>query len=160
VELATGGIRDALYDLPIEDMVVQMNLAAQIALDAPHPYEALLRVLARGVPPADLNVVLKVQADATSPSEYFDARTRVARRIQRSLDGVRIAGGNFRWQLLCSDYARHPSRDPKTQEMKADHESGRFREVERWPRLLGQFPGFFSEVPAVVILCEVSSQCA
>jgi hypothetical protein len=99
IELATGGLSEALYELPIEDMVVQMNLAAQITLDAPLHYEALLRVLARGIPPEDLQVVLKGQAAATIPSEYFDARTRAARRIQRNLDGVRIACGN-RWQWL------------------------------------------------------------
>jgi hypothetical protein len=99
VELATGGLSNALYDLPVEDMVVQMNLAAQVTLDAPKAYEVLLRVLARGAPEEDLTVVVAGQEAAKVPATYFDARTRVARRIQRNLDGVRIASGN-RWQWI------------------------------------------------------------
>lgn len=99
VELATGGLSRALYDLPVEEMVVQMNLAAQVTLDAPGTYKALLLVLACGVPQKDLDIVLASQAAAKDPSKYFDARTRVARRIQRNLDGVRIGCGN-RWQWV------------------------------------------------------------
>ena len=98
VELATGGLSSALYALPIEDMVAQINLAAPITLDSPVRYKALLAVLSEGVSFEDIEVVLKGQPASGSTQEYFDARGRVGRRIQRNLDGVRIAFGN-RWKL-------------------------------------------------------------
>ena len=98
VGLATGGLADALYDLYSEDMVAQINLAAQVTLDAPKRYEALLSVLSEGTLPNDLTVIMAGQPKNGSTQDYFDARNRVSRRIQRNLDGVRIALSN-RWKF-------------------------------------------------------------
>lgn len=35
IELSTGGLENALYDLPIEEVSVQINAAAQVSLDDP-----------------------------------------------------------------------------------------------------------------------------
>jgi hypothetical protein len=98
VELATGGLADALYDLGADEMAVQLNLAAQVTLDTPVRYKALLAVLSEGASLEDLATVMKGQPASGSTQEYFDARARLGRRIQRNLDGVRIALGN-RWKL-------------------------------------------------------------
>ncbi len=98
VELATGGLADALYDLGADEMTAQINLAAQITLDAPVRYKALLAVLSQGASLEDLATVMKGQPTSGSTQEYFDARARAGRRIQRNLDGVRIAMGK-RWKL-------------------------------------------------------------
>lgn len=98
VELATGGLACALYGLPADDMAAQINLAAQITLDTPVRYKELLAVLSDGVSLEDLTTVMKGQPTSGSTQEYFDARARVGRRIQRNLDGVRIALGS-RWKL-------------------------------------------------------------
>ena len=107
IELATGGETDAFYDLAAEQLVAQMNAAAQIALDYPGKdhYYAVLAVLAEGADAKDVAAVAEVSSarSATSPSAlppgYADARTRVSHRIQRNLDGLQIAMGN-RWQFF------------------------------------------------------------
>ncbi|GEM_PF-1736407 len=98
-ELATGREERAFYDLPVEDLVTQANAAAQIALDQPARYWTLLAVLSEGTSRADLRTLLIGQPTTGSTQPYFDARSRIARRIQRNLDGVRIACGN-RWKFL------------------------------------------------------------
>ena len=98
VELATGGLAGALYELGAEEMAAQINLAAQIMLDSPVRYRASLAVLSQGVSLDDLATVTRGQPTSGSTQEYFDARGRAGRRIQRNLDGVRIAMGN-RWKL-------------------------------------------------------------
>lgn len=107
IELATGGAANAFYDLPAEQLVAQMNAAAQIALDYPgtNHYYYLLAVLSAGASPEDLEQVSSVPSarGIVSPSDlppgYADARTRVSHRIQRNLDGLQIAMGD-RWQFL------------------------------------------------------------
>ncbi len=107
IELATGGEAKAFYDLPSDQMVAQMNAAAQIALDYPsvNHYYALLALVSEG---ADLQDVQKVAGvvsaraavkKETLPADYTDARTRVGHRIQRNLDGLQIAMSD-RWQWL------------------------------------------------------------
>lgn len=95
VELSTGGFAGAFYVLPAEDMVAQMNQAALITLDAPSRYEVLLRSLAAGLTAEDIAVVIAGQPlPPQSTQAYFDARNRAARRMQRNLEGVRLALGN------------------------------------------------------------------
>jgi hypothetical protein len=100
VELATGGEANAFYDLAIEQMVAQMNAAAQIALEYPRLYFQLLAVLSQGAAMEDVARV--VLADAAAGGEGkptpLDARNRVGHRIQRNLDGIQIALGS-RWRL-------------------------------------------------------------
>jgi hypothetical protein len=99
VELATGGQANAFYDLPIEQLVAQVNAAAQVVLDYPKDSESLLIVLSEGAPPDDVRSILEGTRPATAPSQaYLDARSRVGHRIQRNLDGVQIALG-ARWKF-------------------------------------------------------------
>jgi hypothetical protein len=84
--------------LQIEDLVPQLNLAAQVTLDDPDRYRVLLSVLADGVSDIDLKVVTDGQPASGSTQPYFDGRSRVTRRIQRNLDGVRIALAS-RWKF-------------------------------------------------------------
>jgi hypothetical protein len=100
VELATGGEANAYYDLAIEQVVAQMNAAAQIALEYPQVYFPLLAILSQG---ADIEDVARVltRAQAGTPASdqaALDARNRVGHRIQRNLDGIQIALGS-RWKL-------------------------------------------------------------
>lgn len=102
VGLATGGEADAFYDLPIEQVVAQMNAAAQIALEYPKIHFPLLAVLSEG---ADIRDVARIAASPEATSRktpepgFLDARNRVGNRIQRNLDGIQIAFGN-RWRRL------------------------------------------------------------
>jgi hypothetical protein len=105
VELATGGETNAFYDLDLEQLVAQMNAAAQIALEYPQLYFTLLAVLSQG---AEIDDVRKVQkssekgtekgTDKQSDRDVLDARNRVGHRIQRNLDGIQIALGS-RWKF-------------------------------------------------------------
>ena len=96
IELATGGEENAFYDLAIEQVVAQMNAAAQIALEYPQLYFPLLAVLSQGASVGD--VALVVGSAESSSSAPLDARNRIGHRIQRNLDGIQIALGN-RWKL-------------------------------------------------------------
>jgi hypothetical protein len=107
VRLATSGDRNALYDLPIEQVTGQMNAAAQIVLDYPWECEHLLRCLAAQANDADLRRLLAARPPASGPrpalsleekSALVDARNRVTHQVQRALDGLQIAAG-FRWKL-------------------------------------------------------------
>jgi len=100
VELATGGEANAFYDLAVEQVVAQMNAAAQIALEYPDAYFPLLAVLSQGANIADVaKVVAHAEARTREPDPVaLDARNRVGHRIQRNLDGIQIALGN-RWKL-------------------------------------------------------------
>lgn len=100
VELATGGEVNAFYDLAIEQVVAQMNAAAQIALEYPHTHFPLLAVLSQGANVGDvMQVVKRAEAGSREPDPAaLDARNRVGHRIQRNLDGIQIALGS-RWKL-------------------------------------------------------------
>ena len=100
VELATGGEANAFYDLAVEQVVAQMNAAAQIALEYPHAYFPLLAVLSQGSNVADVaKVAAHAEAGTREPDPVaLDARNRVGHRIQRNLDGIQIALGG-RWKL-------------------------------------------------------------
>jgi hypothetical protein len=100
VELATGGEVNAFYDLPIEQVVAQMNAAAQITLEYPHVHFPLLAVLSQGAAIGDVaRVVARAEAGTREPEPVaLDARNRVGHRIQRNLDGIQIALGS-RWKL-------------------------------------------------------------
>jgi hypothetical protein len=105
VDLATGGAERAFYELAVEQMVAQINAAAQITLDYPRKYSDLLVILCEG---ADLNDVATVLAQSlegarakkklTLSANYMEARTRIGHRIQRNLDAIQIALGS-RWKF-------------------------------------------------------------
>lgn len=100
VELATGGEAHAFYDLAAEQVVAQMNAAAQIALEYPDTYFQLLAVLSQGADVKDVNqVAVRAEMGIREPDPTaLDARNRVGHRIQRNLDGIQIALGS-RWKL-------------------------------------------------------------
>ena len=100
VELATGGETNAFYDLAVEQVVAQMNAAAQIALEYPHTHFPLLAVLSQGADVKDVSQVVARAEAGTRESDpvALDARNRVGHRIQRNLDGIQIALGS-RWKL-------------------------------------------------------------
>lgn len=104
IELSTGGDDRAFYELPIEQMVAQMNAAVQITLDYPKRYYDLLVIVSEGADPDDVATVITssptgTRAKKAQPSQhYLEARTRVSHRIQRNLDAIQISLGN-RWQF-------------------------------------------------------------
>jgi hypothetical protein len=110
VDLATGGDANAFYDLTTEQLVAQMNAAAQAALDYPDAHIELLAVLSEGVDVADVLILSSMPqtpargrarsaaARTESSPESLAARSRVNNRIQRNLDAVQIAMGS-RWKL-------------------------------------------------------------
>ena len=104
VHLATGGCANAFYELPAEEMALHVNQAGQITLDAPVDYDALLQVLAHGAAPADLQMLVDGPPRGASTQVYFDTRNRVARRIQRNVEGLRLGlGRDWRfWMQLAS----------------------------------------------------------
>ena len=106
VALATGGEEKAFYDLPADQLVAQMNAAAQIAVDYPGTshYYKLFAVLSEGADVTDIAAVQGVPSirmlaasGSAPPPSYTDARTRVSHRLQRNLDGLQIAMSD-RWQ--------------------------------------------------------------
>jgi len=98
IELATGGDERAFFDLASEQLVAQMNAAAQAALDYPKHHRHLLAMISEGAEVADVELVLNTALSAReSPAQaYLDARNRVGNRIQRNLDGMQISLSN-RW---------------------------------------------------------------
>lgn len=110
VRLATGGDAEALFDLPIEQLCAQMNAASLIVLDYPWRHVELLRCLAAGVNPRDIEALLAARELAEKPrsqqtpedqkklTDIADPRNRVAHQIQRNIDALQIAAG-FRWKL-------------------------------------------------------------
>jgi hypothetical protein len=107
IELATGGDHNAFYDLPSDRLVAQANAAAQSALDYPGVahYYPLLAVLSQGAALKDLQPLVAhgslrlAAADKQLSAEDIDARTRVAHRLQRNLDGMQISLGD-KWQFF------------------------------------------------------------
>ncbi len=99
IELATGGEANAFYDLSAEQMVAQMNAAAQTALEYPMRYFELLAIVAQGATVEDIS---RVSAGAARGPQadpgYMEARNRFGSRIQRNLDGLQIALSS-RWKL-------------------------------------------------------------
>jgi hypothetical protein len=99
-DLATGGEEKAFYDLEIQQVVAQMNAAAQIALEYPHLHFPLLAILSQGASIDDVYEVLESTGSQTTKQlnqAALDARNRVGHRIQRNLDGIQIACGS-RWK--------------------------------------------------------------
>lgn len=116
INLATAGNSKALYDLPIEQLGGQLNSAAQVVLDFPARHTDLLRVLAAGADPVDLQTLLAERPQARTmaaraagvpvdPQQeqalvgFVDARNRVTHQVQRNLDALQIAM-TFRWKLI------------------------------------------------------------
>lgn len=110
IHLATGGDRNAFYDLETAQLCGQMNSAAQIALAYPDRHPDLLRFLAPEAEESDIDRILQTrsfpaQADMpmspqaqTDMNELLDARNRVTHHIQRTIDALQISM-SFRWKL-------------------------------------------------------------
>jgi hypothetical protein len=102
-ELAAGGMSNALYSMPAEEMTAQMTLAFNIILDEPNRYSGVMVILSLHASIQDLEEILKGRETDTSAQQYFDARARVARRMERNFDGLRIAlsdAWRFRMQFI------------------------------------------------------------
>ena len=98
--IGAGGAETDLIDLAAEQLIAQMNAAAQAALDYPGKHRDLLAMISEGVEVADIEAVLAYvpRAEESPPQEYLDARNRVGNRIQRNLDGMQISLSS-RWQF-------------------------------------------------------------
>jgi hypothetical protein len=101
VGLATAGDDKALFDLPVEQFTGQFNAAVQAVLDQPDQYQVLVRLLAQRANPKDLKTlfVKKRPTAGAALEHYMEARNRVSRQIQRTLDAVQIAMSNS-WKRL------------------------------------------------------------
>jgi fluoride ion exporter CrcB/FEX len=114
LRLATAGDRAAFYDLPIEQVCGQMNVAAQVVLDYPARYPGLLKCLASLSSPEDREAVsstefamLREKGGLRTADEerrfkevsqlVMDARSRVNNQIHRSIDAFQISVG-YRWK--------------------------------------------------------------
>jgi hypothetical protein len=109
--LGAGEVRGRyLYNLPVEQLCGQINVALQAALENPKENEGLIRVFARTASDNDLKVFLSprpslVVRDDMSVEErkeieeYAQARNHVAHHVERAVDGLQIAMGS-RWKLL------------------------------------------------------------
>lgn len=106
VRLATGGDRDAFYDLEPAQLCGQMNSAAQQVIAFPKRHSDLLRFLAPEADPNDVELLTSA-ANATPGNamtdshvtELLDARNRVTHQLQRSVDALQISM-SFRWKFL------------------------------------------------------------
>lgn len=111
VRLATGGDRNAFYDLETAQLCGQMNSAAQIAVAYADRHQALLRCLAPEADPKDIEIVASppdtnltagepgAVAQSTEVTAFLDARNRLSHQLQRSVDAIQISMG-FRWKLI------------------------------------------------------------
>jgi hypothetical protein len=113
IELAAGGRRRALFQLPSDQLVAQMNAAAQIVIAYPKTYRDLLWVLSQGAPIKDVNTLMRHSSDGRSRSKedetqrsepYLDARNRITHIVQRNLDAIHIALAND-WKLCMQSAA-------------------------------------------------------
>jgi hypothetical protein len=98
IRLATGGDRDAFYDLEPAQLCGQMNSAAQIALAYPNLHPALLRFLAPEARDGDMEIVTAGKGEDSDVSALLDARNRVTHQLQRSIDALQISM-SFRWKF-------------------------------------------------------------
>ncbi len=97
IDLATGKDEKALFELPTEQMVAQMNAAAQAAMDYPKDHKDLLVALSSGAARED---VTRVTDGAPADAAAHDARVRVSNRIQRNLDALQITvSADWKWQM-------------------------------------------------------------
>jgi len=111
IRLATGGDRDAFYDLETAQLCGQMNSAAQIALAYPQRHRDLLRFLAPEADEHDIDLVTQEPdsggRESTNASSQqsaamdalLDARNRVTHHLQRSIDALQISM-SFRWKFI------------------------------------------------------------
>ena len=110
IHLATGGDRQAFYNLEPAQLCGLMNSAAQIALAYPQRHQELLRFLAPEANGEDVQRLAETrsmpaqQNMASSPdlqtdlNELLDARNRVTHNLQRTIDALQISM-SFRWKL-------------------------------------------------------------
>lgn len=103
VDLSASEATNALFSMPTEEMVAQMKLAVPVVIDEAKRYPSTLITLSLGASTDDLVMIFKGQPKDGSPQGYFDARSRITRRMERTLDGVCIALADrwrFRMQLI------------------------------------------------------------
>jgi hypothetical protein len=98
VALAVDGDYTALYSLEPEQMTSQLKTAFQMALNAPHRHEALLRIAGAFADQEDLVCILSpVPQDNAQRLAFADARSRVGQQLQRAVDALSISVA-YRWQ--------------------------------------------------------------
>jgi len=98
VHLATGGDRNAFYDLEPAQLCGQMNSAAQMAVAYPNRHPALLRFLAPEANDGDIETLTAGKKDQGDVNALLDARNRVTHHLQRSIDALQISM-SFQWKF-------------------------------------------------------------
>jgi hypothetical protein len=117
IRLSTSGNRKALYELQIEQMTAQLSAAAQFVLDFPNDESvqgAGKSILLAFAPDsaADIEIIIKgpdlkwtmapsglTAQDIADRQNFAEAKVRVQRHIQRSIDAIQISIGS-KWQAL------------------------------------------------------------
>lgn len=97
-ELSVGGDLSAFFSPPVEEMAAQMKQAVPVMLDEGSRYKYLITILSLFADKEDLQLIL-ANPNQENKSRYFDARARVARRIERNIDGLQISTGDH-WKFL------------------------------------------------------------
>lgn len=111
IMLCTSGDSEAFYDLQIDGLCDQIRKVISVILDYPTFHENLLRLLARGASPADIDLLMSAQEiDNTSAASLSKedaakrfrlitaAKSRVLSQVRCSVDAIQIAIG-FRWKF-------------------------------------------------------------
>jgi hypothetical protein len=99
-----------LYNLRVEQLCGQFNVALQAAMENPRAHEGLIRVFARTASDHDLETFLRLRPslavrdnmpddERRTIEDYAQARNHVAHHVERAVDGLQIAMG-ARWKLL------------------------------------------------------------
>lgn len=106
-DVTAGGEAHSLYELAGDQMMQQMLRSAPVILDNPRRYCRLLVRLTRGLAKEDLSCIMHAPHDGGAASEqYYDARARALRRIERNLDGAALVlTSKWRFWMHCSALA-------------------------------------------------------
>lgn len=98
-EVTVGGEAPVLFELAGDVITEQILRSAPVILDNPRQYARLLARLAFGAASIDLNIVFDAALRADfSGNDYYDARARVLRRIERNLEGIALVV-TARWRV-------------------------------------------------------------
>ena len=105
VALATAGDAQALYDLSIDKLAGQVNMAAVSIIETPSRHPELLRAMAAQANSEDVDLLINTSPDQfrvpnleflppdlqAQMSRLSDARNRVSHHIQRTIDALQIS---------------------------------------------------------------------
>lgn len=90
-EVTVGGASAVMFELPGDEMMAQVLRAAPVMLDNPLSYGHLIARLAHGADDDDLSRILSARSEGDmSGNLYFDARSRLLRRVERNLEGASL----------------------------------------------------------------------